>query len=91
MANNTGKKYGGREAGTPNKRTKSIAEKLSVLDDIAFKKLEEGIIAGEYNFIKLFLEYSYGKPKQMIEQIIETNNRPLIIDWSSKYDEAETN
>ncbi len=31
MANNTGKKYGGREAGTPNKVTKTMREFISNL------------------------------------------------------------
>jgi len=31
MANNTGKKYGGREAGTPNKLTKELREAIKYI------------------------------------------------------------
>ena len=38
MANTTGKKYGGREKGTPNRLTKELR---SVLKDIVYQELEE--------------------------------------------------
>ena len=38
MANNTGKKYGGREAGTPNKLTKELR---AVLKDVLYNELEK--------------------------------------------------
>ena len=38
MANTTGKKYGGREKGTPNKLTKEIR---TVLKDLIYKELGE--------------------------------------------------
>ena len=38
MANNTGKKYGGRQKGTPNKLTKEIR---TVLKDLIYKELDE--------------------------------------------------
>lgn len=31
MANNTGKKFGGRKKGTPNKETKELRERISAL------------------------------------------------------------
>lgn len=37
MANNTGKKYGGREAGTPNRLTKELR---AVLKNILFHEIE---------------------------------------------------
>jgi hypothetical protein len=37
MANNTGKKYGGRQKGTPNRMTKELR---SVLKDLLFEELE---------------------------------------------------
>ncbi|MFN5886868.1 MAG: hypothetical protein ACK438_02750 [Flavobacteriales bacterium] len=37
MANNTGKKYGGRKYGTPNKLTKELR---SVLKEVVFNELE---------------------------------------------------
>ena len=38
MANTTGKKYGGREKGTPNRLTKELR---SVLKDIVYQELEK--------------------------------------------------
>ena len=37
MANNTGKKYGGREKGTPNRMTKVLR---SVLKDVLYEDME---------------------------------------------------
>ena len=37
MANNTGKKYGGREKGTPNRMTKELR---SVLKDVLYEDME---------------------------------------------------
>jgi hypothetical protein len=41
MANNTGKKYGGREAGTPNKTTKETREALKKIIDDELEYLPE--------------------------------------------------
>lgn len=57
MANNTGKKYGGRQKGTPNKLTKEIR---TVLKDLIFEELDE---------IKEHLDSL--EPKQRIELIIK--------------------
>ncbi len=37
MANNTGKKYGGRKKGTPNRMTKELR---SVLKDVLYEEIE---------------------------------------------------
>ena len=79
MANTTGKKYGGRQKGTPNKLTKEIR---TVLKDLIYKELNE---------IQEHLDSL--EPKQRIEIIIKlipyvlpkvtnishTTNEPL--DW----------
>ena len=57
MANNTGKKYGGRQKGTPNKLTKEIR---TVLKDLIFEELDE---------IKEHLDSL--EPKQRIELVIK--------------------
>jgi len=44
-----------------------LIERLSPLDDIALEALKIGVESGEYNFIKLFFEYRYGKPNQSID------------------------
>ena len=57
MANNTGKKYGGRKKGTPNKLTKEIR---TVLKDLIYKELDE---------IQEHLDSL--EPKQRIELLIK--------------------
>jgi len=58
---------GGTRVGAGRKPKASeieLIERLSPLDDIALESLKKGVQAGDYNFIKLFMEYRYGKPKQ---------------------------
>ena len=57
MANTTGKKYGGREKGTPNRMTKELR---SVLKDVLFEELGE---------IKEKLDML--EPKERIELVIK--------------------
>lgn len=57
MANNTGKKYGGRQKGTPNKLTKEIR---TVLKDLIYEELDE---------IQQHLDSL--EPKQRIELVIK--------------------
>lgn len=45
-----------------------LIEKLSPLEQTAHDKLKENIESGKEWAIKLFFDYMYGKPKQMIEQ-----------------------
>ncbi len=57
----------------PNSGRKSKAEeqqlieKLSPLEPTAHEKLKEAIEEGKEWAVKLFFDYMYGKPKQMIE------------------------
>ena len=80
MANTTGKKYGGRQKGTPNRMTKELRV---LLKDIMYQELE-----------KIQERFSLLEPKQRIELIIKlmpyilpkvnsishTANEPL--DWN---------
>ena len=62
---NTGGKRPG--AGRPPKATElELIERLSPYDDIALKALVQGVKAGEHNFIKLFMEYRFGKAKETV-------------------------
>ncbi len=68
-------KQGGYRAGAgrkPKATEIELIELLTPLDSIAFKALEKGVKSGEFSYIKLFLEYRYGKPKQMID--VTTSN-----------------
>jgi len=54
-----------------------LIERLSPLDDEAFKQLKKGIARGEFAFIKLFFLYRWGKPKQ-IQEVTVHSEQPLF-------------
>lgn len=60
-----------RIGGQKSKRSKSIdiqtIEKLTPLDDMAFNMLKKGIEKGDFRFVKLFMQYRFGKPKTITE------------------------
>ncbi len=57
MANNTGKKYGGRKEGTPNRLTKELR---TILKDVLYNELEK---------IEELLEFL--EPKERLELVIK--------------------
>lgn len=62
--------YGGKREGAgrkPKVEELALIERLSPLDDIAMKALENGVRSGELGFVKLFMEYRFGKPKESVE------------------------
>jgi hypothetical protein len=61
-----------------------LIEQLSPLDAIAMKELEKGVRSGNFAFIKLFMEYRYGKPKQQID--IGETDKPIkfLIGYGNK-------
>ncbi len=59
----------------PKAKELEIIQALTPLDKIAFESLKKGVENGEYNFVKLYFEYRFGKPKQLIE-IEETKVQP---------------
>jgi hypothetical protein len=55
-------------AGRKPKATEiELIEKLGPMEATAFEKLEIGVKSGEFAFIKLYMEYRFGKPKQIID------------------------
>ena len=44
-----------------------LANKLKPMDGPAIKALSMGIKSGDFQFIKLFMEYRYGKPKEKVD------------------------
>ena len=70
-----------RLGGLKSKRGKSIdtslIEKLTPLDDIAFEKLKQGIERGDFQYLKLYFSYRYGKPKAIKEVTINAET-PLF-------------
>lgn len=65
---NGGNKNAGRK---PKADELVLIEKLSPLDDTAFQKLMDGVNSGSFLHLKLFFEYRYGKPKQLIGLVTE--------------------
>ena len=78
---NGSKKGENRNAGRKPKATElQLVERLTPLEAIALEALERGIKSGELGFVKLFLEYRFGKPKQMQEITVKNNNG--LRDWT---------
>ena len=65
--NNGGTK--GNNGGRPPKADEQkLIERLSPLADSGYKALKKAIEADQGWAVKLFFEYMYGKPKQVIDQ-----------------------
>lgn len=70
------KPRGGAREGAGRKPKASellLIERLSPMDDIALERLKILIENGDFNAIKLFFEYRYGKPKQVVESDSNVN------------------
>ena len=88
--NTTGKKFGGRKKGTPNKLNSKIKEKLSAIisDAISTLDIEDMTKAERLKLIQLGLPYIITKPQQ--EEIQEQQNFTIeIIDRLSDYSDKQ--
>lgn len=75
MANGHGGKRT-NQSGRPKKaEEQALIERLSPMDDIALSALQKGVRAGEFNYIKMFFEYRFGKPSEKMD--ITTGGNPL--------------
>jgi hypothetical protein len=76
--------HGGKRNGAgrrPKAEELELIERLSPLDEMAMKKLEEGLKAGEFQYIKMFFEYRFGKPKESISvKSSNTNIQKIILE-----------
>ena len=60
--------HGGKREGAGRKPVRLLLEDdLKQHDKKAIDKLIEGVNRGEFQYIKLFMEYRWGKPKQIID------------------------
>ena len=68
--NNTGKKFGGRKAGTPNKLTAEVKKKVQSLLDGAIDSIDlsECTIAERIRLIEIGLRYTLPTMKQIENQ-----------------------
>ena len=55
----------------------AMIEKLSPLDDQAFEALKEGIERNEFQYIRLFFHYRWGKPRQT-QDVTINQEQPLF-------------
>ena len=88
--NTTGKKFGGRQKGTPNKLSSKIKEKLSKLIDevIASFDIEDMTKAERLKLIQLAMPYVLIKPQQ--EEVEQQQNFTVeIIDRLSDYSDKQ--
>mgnify|MGYP000441910642 FL=1 len=88
--NTTGKKFGGRQKGTPNKLNSKIKDKLSdiISDAIDSLNIEDMTKAERLKLIQLGLPYIITKPQQ--EEIQEQQNFTIeIIDRLSDYSDKQ--
>lgn len=76
--NNTGKKYGGRKKGTPNKLTAEVKEKIKHLLDGAIDSIDlsECTIAERIRLIEIGLRYTLPTMKQ-VEKYPDTENQSI--------------
>lgn len=63
MANNTGKKYGGRTKGTPNKVTSEVKSKLQLLIDNTIEDLSSTNLSVSHKLKLLEIMLNYCLPK----------------------------
>ena len=63
MANSTGKKYGGRVAGTPNKISSQVKSKLQLLIDKTVDELTTANLSVSHKLKLLELALNYTLPK----------------------------
>jgi hypothetical protein len=84
--NTTGKKFGGRTKGTPNKLTSKIKEKLSCIISEAINSLDIGSMSKSerLKLIQLGLPYIVTKPQTEEPQQEEQKFQIEIIDSLSK-------
>jgi hypothetical protein len=90
--NTTGKKFGGRQKGTPNKLNSKIKDKLSdiISDAINTLDIEDMTKAERLKLIQLGLPYIITKPQQ--EEIQEQHNITVeIIDHINQVDNKTLN
>jgi hypothetical protein len=86
MSNGHGgaRKGGGRP---PKADEIKLIERLTPMDDDAFKALSKGVKDGDLRFVKLYMEYRWGKPKETKD--ITSNGESLNFGQISFFDTEE--
>ena len=74
--NNGGHKTAGRKSKAEEQK---LIEKLTPLEDKAFKALDNAIQEEHSWAVKLYFEYMYGKPKEKVE-LTQITEQPIFPD-----------
>lgn len=75
-------------SGRKSKATElELVSKLTVYDNLAIDILLQGVKEGNFQFIKLFMEYRFGKPNQSI-RLDHINNEQISIPEPKVYNIA---
>lgn len=68
----------GNKGGRPGKAEEiAMIERLSPMEDKAYKALEEGVEKGDFKFVQLYFNYYAGKPKET-KDITLNNEQPIF-------------
>ena len=74
---------GGKWAGAgrkPKAEEQKLIETLEPMHPIALNAMKKGLDNGDFRFVKLFMQYFYGNPRQMIQVVTpQENNFPTWI------------
>lgn len=84
--------WGGARPGAGRKskdEEKRLVEKLTPLEETAHNKLKEAINAGKDWAIKMYFEYMYGKPKQIIDQKTEVTMNNFNLKEAVNFDNSK--
>ena len=63
----------------PKAIEQNLIEKLSPLEDSAFAALTQAIHEGKDWAVKLFFQYKFGMPKQVVEQTTTVKEIPKLV------------
>jgi hypothetical protein len=77
--NNGGHSTKGFAGRKPKSDEIKLVERLSPLEDTALQALKIGVESGDIRWIKLYLEYYIGKPKET-KDITINEDLPLFVD-----------
>ena len=71
----------------PKAEEQKLIEKLSPLNDAAMEALEAGIKTGQFQFIQLYFNYFYGRPKETKAISINSKESPFINFPTDQFDD----
>jgi hypothetical protein len=86
------KKLGGAREGAGRKskaEEQSLIEKLTPLEPIAFEALTNALNEGKDWAVKLFFQYNFGMPKQVIDQNSNVNINNFDLKEVLKFDNTK--